>query len=202
VTDNLAGKPYKIILDSDRFLGVIKANNKDIANFKVSVLDGDGKVVNEPYTLKMNSVPFGNNSFKTSVPGEYNFQAVIGTLRSNIYTVTAQEIAESYIEVQSGSISNISSENLVTATIKYKNISNRRLKYATFAVSCYSKTGEIIKEQVKGSTEISCQATGFFEAGTEDTSNFQIGTFPGADSIKVALRSVTLEDGTVITAGQ
>jgi hypothetical protein len=201
-SNDLAGKPYKIILDSDRYLGVIKANNKDLANFKVSVRDVDGKVLNTDYNLLMNGMPFTGAGFKTNIPGEYSFQASIGSLRSNMYSITAQEIAESYVEVQGGSIKGITADNLVTVTIKYKNISERTLKYIGLEVSCYNKAGEIIKEQSKGSTAISCQATGFFEAGLSSSSDFQIGSFIGAHRLEVVLRSVTLDDGTVITAGQ
>lgn len=200
-TDAPEGIPFKIILDSDRFLGAIKANNKDEATFKVKVTDITGKVLNDPYKLTLNGTPFSGSSFKTDKPGEYIFQAEIGSLTSNRYIVNAKEIADAYITLQGSSIESISSANLVSVAITFKNISNKTLKYVTFDVSCYNKANEIITETVKGGTVIGVQATGFFNPESVDTSRFEIGYFPGADHIKVTLRSVTLEDGTVITAG-
>lgn len=195
------GKAFKIILDSDRYLGTIKANNKDEAVFKVRVTDLAGRVLNEPYQLTVNGNPFSGTSFKTNQAGEYVFQAAIGSLTSNRYAVTATEIADTYITIQSSTIETISTGNKVTVGITYKNTSAKALKYATFDVSCFDKNGVIIQESVKGSTVVGVQATGFFDPGRVDTSRFEIGTFPGTDHIKVTLRSVTLDDGTIITAG-
>ncbi len=200
-TDEVEGKPFKIILDSDRYLGIIKADNKDEAMFKVRITDITGKVLNDSYKLTISGTPFSGTSFKTDKPGDYVFQASIGTLTSNSYIVTAKEIADPYITLQNSKISNVTSAGIVTVDLTFKNNSTKTLKYVTFDVSCYSKDDQIIKEATQGSTFIGCQATGFFDPGLASTSSFQLGSFPGVDHIKVTLRSVTLEDGTVITAG-
>lgn len=200
-TDEVEGKPFKIILDSDRYMGIIKANNKDEAVFKVRVTDITGKVLNDSYKLTISGNPFSGISFKTDKPGDYVFQASIGTLTSNSYILAAKEIADSYITLQNSKISNVTSSGLVTVDLTFKNNSTKTLKYVTFDVSCYNKDDQIIKEATQGSTSIGCQATGFFDPGSVSTSSFQLGSFPGVDHIKVILRSVTLADGTIITAG-
>jgi len=194
------GTPFKIILTSDKYLGSIKASGRDKINFKASVTDANGKELSSQYQLILNGKPFTETSFATDKPGYYIFQAAIGNLVSNEYTVTANEIADRYLKIQSYKIDNIDQTGIVTASITFKNISSIDLKYATFDISCYNQAGELIYEDRNGSSIISCLATGFFLAGTEDTSKFQIGKFSGIASIKAVLRSVTLGDGTLLYA--
>lgn len=194
------GVPFKIILASDKYLGSIKASGRDKINFKAFVTDVNGKELSSQYQLSLNEKPFTETSFATDKPGDYIFQAFIGNLLSNEYTVTAKEIADRYLKIQSYKIDNIHQSGLVTASITFKNISSIDLKYATFDISCYNLAGELIYEDKNGSSIISCLATGFFLAGKEDTSKFEIGSFSGIASIKAVLRSVTLGDGTLLYA--
>ena len=194
------GVPFKIILTSDKYLGSIKASGRDKINFKAFVTDVDGKELNSQYQLTLDKKPFIGTSFATEKPGDYVFQASIGNLLSNEYTVTAKEIADRYLKIQSYKIDKIDQTGLVTASITFKNISSIDLKYATFDISCYNQAGELIYENKNGSSVISCIATGFFLAGAEDTSKFEIGSFSGIASIKAVLRSVTLGDGTLLYA--
>ena len=194
------GVPFKIILASDKYLGSIKASGRDKINFKAFVTDVNGKELNAQYQLVLNKKPFTETSFATDKPGDYVFQASIGSLLSNEYTVTAKEIADRYLKIQSYKIDKIDQTGSVTASITFKNISNIDLKYATFDISCYNQAGGLIYEDKNGSSIISCLATGFFLSGTEETSKFEIGSFSGIASIKAVLRSVTLGDGTLLYA--
>jgi len=197
---NPPGTPFKIILTSDKYLGAIKASGRDKINFKAFVTDVNGKELNSQYQLTLDGKPFTETSFATDKPGDYVFQASIGSLLSNEYSVTANEIADRYLKIQSYKIDNINQAGLVTASITFKNISSKDLKYATFDISCYNQAAELIREDSNGSSSISCLATGFFLAGAEDTSKFEIGHFSGVASIKAVLRSVKLGDGTILYA--
>lgn len=203
-SENLDGKAYKIELSTDKggvkdFVSII-ADNNDFVSFKTKVTDINGTIVNENPTLTLNGVQYNGTTFKTSVAGVYNFQASLGSVKSNIYAVSAKEIAEDYITIESSYIQSINSVGKVIATIKFKNISNKRLKYVGFKASCYNSVNDLMKEEITGRYSYTFNATGFWEANSSNIPSYEIGYYTGAKSVKIELYSVTLEDGKIIYA--
>lgn len=199
-------KPFKIEITTDKASAFqanytfIEAYNIDEPQLKVKVSDKDGNLMNEPFKITVNGNDYIGNSFKTDIPGDYIFEASVGTLISNKHTIKASEIAEKYITIESSYIQSINSVGKVIATIKFKNISNKRLKYVGFKASCYNSVNDIMKEEITGRTTYTFNATGFWEANSSNTPSYEIGYYTGAKSVKIELYSVTLEDGKIIYA--
>lgn len=196
-------KPFKIELSSNyqEFIttqAFIKSDDKQEITLSAKVTDKNGMILNKDCKFTLNGNDFNSSSFKTITPGVYVFQASIGDLKSNEYNVTARDLVERYASVASSRIYNVNSANLVTIAITYTNISNKKLKYINFSVSCYNKVNDVIREEIKGSSSIQCQATGFFDPQQSTTTYWQLGYFTGASSIKVNLSSVVFEDGTIV----
>lgn len=198
-------QPVKIELSSNWLsivstFATIKSDNIEEIIFSTKVTDKNGAILNKDCQITLNGVNYTSTSFKTITPGVYTFQATYADLKSNEYKVTARDLAERYASIIKSSIFSINTVGLVTVAISHKNIASNRLKYVTFSVSCYNRVNDIIREEIKGSSSISCKATGFFEPTQSTASYFEIGYFTGATSIKATLQSVTLEDGTIINA--
>lgn len=198
-------KPFKIELSSNLSEYPVtevsmKSDNKQEMTLLAKVTDRNGIILNKDCKFTLNGNDFNGSSFKTITPGKYIFQASIEDLKSNEYKVTVRDLAERYASVVSSKIYSVNSADLVTIAITFTNISNKKLKYINFDVSCYNKVNDVIKEQLKGSYSIVCQATGFFDPQQSATNYWQLGYFAGASSIKVTLRSVTFEDGTIVYA--
>lgn len=200
--ENLAGKPHKIELSTDKTVinnyTIIRAYNLDVVTFKAKVTDIFGTVLNENVSITMNGNPFTGTTFKSDIPGEYNFKASIGSLTSESHTIKVRDIAEKYVTIASSRIEKINSAGLVQIGIQFTNISNKRLKYVGFTVVCYNAVGDIMREEIVGRTSYSFNATGLWEPNKQNYPSYEIGYYTGAKSIKVTLNSVTLEDNTVI----
>lgn len=193
--------PFNIELTSDWSTStlneaIINSDDKEEITFSAKVTNKKGEILNKDFALTKDGVQFIGKKFKTITPGKYVFQAAIGELKSNVYKVTARDFAERYAEVESSRIVSINSAGLVTVSIKGKNISNKRLKYITYKVSCYNKVNDLIREEINKSSYITCRATGLFEPNQSLTADFIIGYFSGTTTIKSGLYSITFEDGT------
>lgn len=200
VNENLDGKPYKIELTTDKISSFIAAYNLEEVNFQTKVTDVNGTVLTDKPNITVNGNPFLGTSFKTNTPGTYIFEASLGTIKSNTKTIYAEERAEKYVTIISSKIEKINSVGLVQIGIQFKNISNKRLKYIAFSVSCYNAVNDLMKEEITGRTTYTFNATGFWEPNIERYPSYEIGYYTGAKSIKTTLYSVTLEDGTIIKA--
>ncbi len=194
--------PQKIELTSDKSLytfgASIEANNIEVVTLLTKVTDQNGDVLNKSCSITLNGVPYSDKTFKTGTGGDYEFQASIGSLKSNTYTINAYETADKYVTLQSSSIQSVNSVGLVTVGITFKNISSKKLKYVNFNVECFNQVNDKMYEEITGKSSIVCQGTGFFSPGETKTLYFDIGYFTGVKSINAKLSMVTLEDGSKI----
>ncbi len=190
--------PYKIELTSDQsiytFGASIRANGTEQATLSTKVTDKYGNILNKSCSLTLNGEPFSGKTFKTNTAGDYDFQASIGSLRSNVYTISAYEIAEEYVTIKSSSIQSINSVGLVTIAVTFTNISDVKLKYVNFNVQCFNSVNDKMYEEITNSSSITCKGTGYFSPGETKTLFFDIGYFTGVNSINVNLGMVMLED--------
>lgn len=202
-SENLDGKPHKIVLMSNRSVletgAHIRADNISEAMFSVKVTDINGASVNHDYELTLDGKPFSGNRFKTDKQGEYTFRASIGPLRSNLYKITADDLIEKYVAILSSKIKDISPTGSLIIEVKCQNISNQKLRGTVFNIVIYNTHNEIIKNYI-GFSSTPAEIFGPNAPNEIITKEWNLGSFPNAAYIIVTLNAVILEDGTNIYA--
>jgi hypothetical protein len=85
-------------------------------------------------------------------------------------------------------------ENVITIT----NLSQKRIKYATFSVSYYNRVGDRVSNDIGGFTSQNCKLTGYVEPGEKEISAWCGFYNYMAESIKVKTVTLVFSNGETV----
>jgi hypothetical protein len=185
--------PSKITINTDN-----STLCNDTAKIDVKVFDQYNNIFTLNTQVYCNDSIIPENQFYSSVPGIYSIYAKADNLTSDEILITVEPNVRNFVSVNNYQITDINSVGLVTVKISYTNISDKTFKYVIFKVSCFNAVNDLMKEEIRSSTSILCQATGFLSPGQKEYNYWEVGYFSGVKSITVESDHVILDDNSTV----